>query len=70
MVSYAVASLSLYMEEVGYRYYVTELLRMNAEGKTWNMSYLEYLDYEPPEERSVDDIVFDVTARAGLEVIE
>lgn len=54
---------------MGYRYYSTEIVRLRAEGKAWGMSYLEYMDYESPEERDVDEIVADVVTRAGLEVI-
>lgn len=53
-------------DELGYRFYVSELLRLNAEGKTWSMSYLEYRDYRPPEERPVDDIIAEVIASAGI----
>lgn len=68
LIRYAVALFARHQDELGYRFYVSELLRMNAEGRTWDMSYLEYRDYEPPEDKPVEEIISEVAASAGITI--
>ena len=63
---YAVAIHARQQDELGYRFFVSELLRLNAEGKTWGMDYLRFRDYEPPEEKPFEQIVSQVVASAGI----
>ena len=65
---YAVASLNRHREEVGYRYYFTELVRMQAEGKTFSESLQDMLHPKPTDVRTADEIATEVSALAGLEV--
>lgn len=45
---------------------MTETFRLQAEGKAWGINYLDFRDYEPPEERPADEIVAQVVASAGI----
>lgn len=55
---------------MSYRYYVTEIIRQYGHGRTLKTSFYDEMHPKRVRERSVDEIVAEVTARAGLEVRE
>lgn len=66
LIRYAVSRFALIQDELGYRFYLSELLRLQAQGKTFGKSYLEMRDSEPQEERGVDEIIADVVESSGI----
>lgn len=60
------------MEGLAYRYYFTELVRLQAQGQTFGVSFYDFIHprHEHVEDRTAEEIVSDVVARAGLEVTE
>jgi hypothetical protein len=70
IVRYAVATHERHAHEVSYRYYITELIRQYAQGKTFSESFYDRMHPAEQVTRTVEEIVADVTRRAGLEVIE
>ncbi len=50
-----------------YRAYVAESLHLQGKGEYIDASYIDLL--YPPEDFDVDEVIDDVIARAGLEVI-
>lgn len=66
LVMYAVARRSVIYEEMLYRHYSTELVRLWHKGMTFSQGYLEYRSPRPTETRAAEDIIADVTARAGI----
>lgn len=70
IVRYAVATHERHVHEVRYRYYITEIVRQHALGCTFSKSFYDEMHPEKVEYRSFEDIVADVTERAGLEVRE
>lgn len=67
-IRYAVASYSRYQEELDYRYYFTELIRLRAEGKTFGKSLYEMMHPAPVDNRTAEEIAASVIEGAGLEV--
>lgn len=56
------------MQTLDYRYYVTEVIRLQGEGKTYRDSFYDMTHPQP--EIDPQEIVADVVARAGLEVTD
>lgn len=50
-----------------YRAYIAESMRLQGKGEYLNARYIDLL--YPPEDFDVDEVIDDVIARAGLEVI-
>ena len=67
-IRYAVARLNRHVAELSYRYYFTELMRLQGEGKTYSVSFRDLMDPEPTDDRTAEEIAADVTSMAGLEV--
>lgn len=65
---YAVASFNRHREEVGYRDYFTELVRMQGEGKTFAVSLHDLIHPQPTDNRTAEEIAAEVVAQAGLKV--
>lgn len=63
---YAVARFHTQQEELGYRFYITELVRLYVQGKTFGMSYLEWREPRPSDDRTAEQIVSDVTSAIGI----
>jgi len=55
---------------MGFRSYLTESIRLHAQGKYFQKSLDEMMRHDAVPQRTVDDIVAEVTRRAGLEVVE
>lgn len=67
---YAVATHERHVHEVRYRYYVTDLLWNYTRGYALTRSFRDEMHPKAEDNRTVDEIVADVTRRAGLEVRE
>lgn len=50
-------------EEMSYRTYVTEILRLRGENKTLTKSWLDIIDPKPVDNRSGDEIAMDFVQR-------
>jgi hypothetical protein len=66
LIRYAVATHARHQDELGYRFFVSELIRLYAEGKTWGMDYLSFRDYEPQEQKPAEEIITQVVESAGI----
>lgn len=66
LVRYAMARRSVIYDELLYRHYATELVRLGHNGMTFSRGYLDYRSPRPTENRAAEDIIADVTARAGI----
>ena len=74
---YVVSKYKEQQKEMAYRVYVTECLRVMTENtaKQSGGSYIDepFADFignnKPKDERTADEIIADVTKRAGLEVV-
>lgn len=53
-------------EEMSYRTYVTEILRLRGENKTLTKSWLGIIDPKPVDNRSGDEIAVQVLRNTGL----
>ena len=53
-------------EEMSYRTYVTEILRLRGENKTLTKSWLDIIDPKPVDNRSGDEIAVQVLRNTGL----
>lgn len=67
-IAYAKARNDSEQELAGFRSYMSELVRMQAQGKTFTKSYVEVLEDARRPQRSAEDIIEEVTRNAGLEV--
>lgn len=65
---YAVASFNKRMSELDYRYYFTELVRLQAQGKTYGQSLYDIQHPAEQETRTAEEIASEVIRNAGLEV--
>ena len=65
---YAVASFNRHMSELDYRYYFTELVRLQAQGKTYGQSFYDIEHPAEQESRTAEEIASEVIKNAGLEV--
>lgn len=63
---YICARARLLEEAQAYRYYLSELIRQQAQGRTFSTSWLEFVKPERVEHRDVDEIVEEVVSRAGI----
>ena len=76
---YAVSKYKEQQKEMAYRIYVTECLRLMTEntakqsesgGSYINKPFADVIgNSKPKDERTADEIIADITKRAGLEVI-
>jgi hypothetical protein len=57
------------MSELGYRYYFTELVRLQAQGKTYGQSLYD-MEHQAEETRTAEEIAAEVIENAGLEVAD
>lgn len=53
-------------EEMSYRTYMTEILRLRGENKTLTKSWLDIIDPKPVDNRSGDEIAVQVLRNTGL----
>ena len=67
---YAVASFNRTMSELDYRYYFTELVRLQAQGKTYGQSLYDIEHPAKQETRTAEEIASEVFKSAGLEVTD
>lgn len=65
---YAVASFNRHQEEVGYRHYFTELVRLQGDGKNYGLSLYDLMHPQPTDNRTAEEIAAEVVAMAGLKV--
>ena len=56
------------MSELDYRYYFTELVRLQAQGKTYGQSFYDIEHPAEQESRTAEEIASEVIRDAGLEV--
>lgn len=56
------------METLDYRYYLTEVIRLQAQGKTYAQSLYDM--QHPKPEVDPSEVVADIISRAGLEVTD
>jgi hypothetical protein len=63
-----VARFARQQDELGYRFFLSEVIRQQALGKSWAIDYLDFRDYRPQEERSGEEIAAEVIRNAGLVV--
>lgn len=62
------ASFNRYVLELDYRYYFTELVRLQAQGKTYGQSLYDLQHPAPQDNRSAEEMAADILTKAGLEV--
>lgn len=67
---YAVASFNRHQLELDYRYYFTELVRMQGQGKNYGQSLYELQHPAEQETRTAEEIASEVFKSAGLEVTD
>lgn len=67
---YAVASFNRHMSELDYRYYFTELVRLQAQGKTYGQSLYDIEHPAKQETKTAEEIATEVIENAGLEVVD
>lgn len=63
---YVEARIIEYVREETYRIYVTRSLQLAPQGKNIMPTYSEVLNKSKDDERTGDEVVLDIMARAGL----
>lgn len=66
LVRYICARARLLEEQQAYRYFLSELIRLQAEGKTFGKGWFDFLRPKPEDTRDAAEIVGDVVRRTGI----
>lgn len=70
LVRYICARAKLLEEQQAYRYFLSELVRLEAQGKTFGKGWFDFIRPSQRDERDAAEIVSDVVARAGITLRE
>lgn len=57
------------MEELAYRFYITDAVKLMGEGKYLKYRYYDVLHPQPVDERPAMEMATDILSRVGVEVI-